>query len=113
METAASNILPALFGVILVNILGSGIGGGIKTQGRLFGMIPPLIIVVLLTVFDAQISSFLHLDQLLGQEGEGVIMSVFRGFVIISILPVTYFGTKLLYKKGKIKVLLPNEASKE
>jgi hypothetical protein len=40
-----------------------------------------------------------------------VIMTVFQGFVIIGVLPVSYFCTRWLYKKGLIQVSLPGEAS--
>jgi hypothetical protein len=36
-------------------------------------------------------------------------MTVFQGFVIIAMLPLSYFGTKWLYKKGYIRVYLPEE----
>jgi hypothetical protein len=68
------------------------------------GVILPVFVLALLTCFDAQISTFLHLDTLVGQENSGVLMGVLQGLVIIAILPITYFNTKWLYKKGKIKV---------
>jgi hypothetical protein len=40
----------------------------------------------------------------MGQENTGVIMTTLKAFVILAVLPITYFSTKWLYKKDKIKV---------
>jgi hypothetical protein len=113
VNIAASNVLPSLFGALLVNFLGNAIGGGISARGRLKGAILPIILIALIKFFDPQISHFFQLDKLLNQEGHGVIMTVFQGFVIIAMLPITYFGTKLLYKKGQIQVYLPENESRD
>jgi hypothetical protein len=105
VETAASNLLPAVLGTLLVSILMTNdLGGNVCARGRFKGLILPVALLALVTLFDPQISAFFHLDTLLGREGSGVIMSVLQGFVILAVLPITYFNTKWLYAKGLIKV---------
>jgi hypothetical protein len=109
ISAAASNILPALFGALAANALDSDLGGGISARGRFKGLLPCAAALLLLSVFDRQISGFLHLDELAGQDGKGVIMSGFQGFVVIAMLPVSYFSTKWLYAKKRIEVRLPED----
>jgi hypothetical protein len=114
VATAASNLLPAVLGSLLVGmLLTSDLGGNIHAKGRLKGLALPVIVLALLTCFDTQISTFLHLDVLVGQENTGVLMSVLQGFVIIAILPITYFNTKWLFKRGKIKVALREQPTEQ
>jgi hypothetical protein len=114
VKVASTNLFPAVLGALLVSaLMTKNLGGDIRTRGRFKGMILPVAVVVLITYFDPQISAFLHLDKLLSQEGAGVIMSVFQGFVILLILPITYFNTKWLYKKNKIQVYLRDETPKK
>lgn len=103
--TASDNLLPAVLGALLVSmLLTDNLGGGVYASGRLKGLVLPAAILALITCFDDQISVFLHLDTLMGQENTGVIMSALKTFMIIAILPITYFSTKWMYKKGRIKV---------
>jgi hypothetical protein len=107
MRTASANILPAMFGSLLVNALSSSLGGGVVAEGRIKSALVPAVFVALITLFDRQISVFLHLDRLLGAEGAGVIMSYLQGFVVIATVPVAYICTRWLYNKNKIRVRLP------
>jgi hypothetical protein len=104
---AADRLLPAVLGALAVSmLLTSDLGGNVHAKGRLSGLILPVAILALLTCFDRQISGFLHLDRLVGQEGAGVILGVLQGFLIIAILPITYFSTRWLYRRGRIEVSL-------
>jgi hypothetical protein len=97
VQTASANILPALFGALSLAVLGNNIGGGIRAPGRLKGAILPAILVAALTLIDnLVVKNFDYMTQL-------------QGFVIIGMLPVIYFFTKALYKKGRIKVILPED----
>jgi hypothetical protein len=97
VRTASANILPALFGALSLAVLGNNIGGGIRAPGRLKGAILPAILVAALTLVDnLVVKNFDYMTQL-------------QGFVIIAMLPVVYFSTKALYKKGSIKVILPED----
>jgi hypothetical protein len=97
VRTAAQYIVPALFGALTVGSIGSGIGGGIHAYGRLKGAIVPAILVVITYIV-------IH---------HGIknpmLWSLYQGIVILVLLPVAYFGSKLLYNKGQIKVVLPGE----
>jgi hypothetical protein len=108
VKIASANVLPALFGALLIGMR-KNIGGGIRVAGRFKGVLLAAALVALITFFDPQISAFLGLDRRLGQDGNGVIISYFRGFVMVAMLPVAWVCTKWLYKKGSIKVLLPGD----
>ncbi|MDR3139618.1 MAG: hypothetical protein LBT95_08090 [Treponema sp.] len=97
VRTASSYIVPALFGSLTLGALGSGIGGGIRAPGRMKGAIVPAILVIALYVLIHHVFKVARL------------WALYQGIIILILLPVAYFGTKLLYKKGQIKVLLPGE----
>jgi hypothetical protein len=97
VKLAAGNIIPALFGSLTLGILGSGIGGGIRTKGRLKGLILPALIVIALNIL------FVYVLK------QPAILSLYQGFVMLALLPVTFFGTRALYRKGQIQVLLPGD----
>jgi hypothetical protein len=100
VKTASAYIVPALFGSLTIGSIGSHIGGGIRTKGRLKGMIAPvafLIIVNLLFTYILKQPQFL---------------SLYQGFLMLAMLPIAWFGTKALYKSGQIKVFLPGEEVK-
>ncbi len=90
-QTAAANILPALFGAMGLGLLGRKVSGGAVIKGRLVAAIIPAIIVVAVTFLSPKIA---HQAS---------------GLLILICLPITYFGSKLLYKRGKISVRLPTD----
>lgn len=94
-QTAAENILPALFGAMGLVLLGNKVSGGAIIKGRLLGAIIPALIVIAVTFISPMIA---HQAQ---------------GLLILVCLPITYFGSKFLYKKGKIVVALPTDTVKE
>jgi hypothetical protein len=97
VQTATANILPALFGALSLSVLGNNIGGGIRAPNRLKGAILPAVLVAVLTLIDnLWVKNFDYMSQL-------------QGLVIIAMLPVIYFSTKSFYKRGKIKVILPED----
>lgn len=91
VQTATAYILPALFGAFGVSMLTESLGGGIRAKGRLLGALPP---IVLMAVLFFAVPKVMQL----------------QGVLILLMLPVTYYGSKLLYKKGLIKVSLPEDA---
>jgi hypothetical protein len=97
VRTASSYIVPALFGSLTLGAVGSGIGGGIRAPGRLKGAILPALLVIAIYVIIHYVIKAARL------------WALYQGIVILVLLPVAYFSTKLLYKKGQIKVLLPGE----
>ncbi|MDR0908358.1 MAG: hypothetical protein LBM77_01200 [Spirochaetaceae bacterium] len=97
VKLAAGYILPALFGVLGVGVLQPNLGGGITTKGRMKGMILPCILILFINIL------FVYIIR------QPIIVSTFQGFIILLMLPVAWFSTKSLYKKGKVQVFLPGE----
>ncbi|GHV60791.1 hypothetical protein AGMMS49587_03300 [Spirochaetia bacterium] len=100
VKLASGYILPALFGSLAVGIFGSNLGGGIQTRGRLKALILPMILLVAIHLVFKILAPPPPLDQLL---------TVYQGFLILILLPITWFWTKGLFKKGQIKVFFPGE----
>ncbi len=94
VQTAIKYILPALFGSLGLGVLGNRVAGGIIIKGRLLaGVIPAILVGILFFVSRGLVD---HL----------------AGMLILIFLPVTYFSAKFLYKKGVIKVFLPEDNEK-
>lgn len=100
VKTATTYVMPALFGAMSLSIFSEHLGGGVKAKGRMKGAVVPGIIVFVLTI----------LDQYIYKTG---LISMMQGILILILLPITYFGTKWLYKNDKIKVILPDEAKQK
>lgn len=94
VKTASTYVLPALFGSMALGIFSDNIGGGVRAPGRLKGAILPAMLMLIVTLLDKLVLK------------TGMITSV-QGILILIMLPITYFGTKALYRKEKIKVILP------
>lgn len=99
IKTATAFILPALFGNLVAQLTNPKLGGGITSPNRLKGAILPALAVIVIAALDKYL---LHIR----------IMSLYQGVVIIALLPMLYWGTKSLYKKGEIQVFLPGEEQK-
>ncbi|WP_010253451.1 hypothetical protein [Treponema primitia] len=97
VKLASGYIVPALFGSLTIGAIGSNIGGGIKTKGRLKGMILPVIIVAAVNIIVVYIIK------------KPMLLAFYQGFLMLALLPISYFGTKLFYKNGQIQVFLPGE----
>lgn len=96
IKISSNYILPSLFGSMLLGIFSDSIGGGVRAPGRLKGAIVPAVIVIILSILDSYVLKT-HM------------MSSMKGFLIILMLPVAYIGTKILYKRGQIKVILTDK----
>jgi hypothetical protein len=96
-KLASGNIVPALFGSLVVGALSSKIGGGITCQGRwkctviLFAIVAVVYIIVVHVMKNA-----------MG-------FALYQGFLMLALIPIGWFGNKWMYKTGHIKVLLPGE----
>ena len=88
---AAGNVLPALFGCLMLGSLSNDLGSGVTSKNRLLAAVLPYIICIVL---------FMAIPD---------VYSLWQGFVMILCIPVVYILTKVLYKKGIIKVFLPGE----
>mgnify|MGYP000862262898 FL=1 len=96
VKTATAYILPALFGNLVISLMSPKLGGGVSSPNRMLGAIGPVLIVAAVAALDKYIW---HLG----------IMSRYQGIVVIALLILLYFSTKVLYKKGIIKVYLRGE----
>ena len=92
---AASNVLPALFGCLVLGFIGNDVGGGITIKGRLKAAIVPFIFFIVL---------YLLISDL---------YEAFEGFLMIIGIGMVYLITKKMYKAGKIEVILPESDSME
>lgn len=86
VQTASHYILPALFGALSIGIVGKKLGGGFVSKDRLKGGVVPAILMIIAYFLSPQLVTQL------------------QGVLILVILPITYFGTKYLYRKGFITV---------
>ncbi|HKK94898.1 MAG TPA: hypothetical protein VJ916_01040 [Anaerovoracaceae bacterium] len=95
VSTSVNYVLPALFGCIVLSMLSKDVGGGVKIEGRLKAAVIPFVLCL--------IACFIIPDY----------YSAVQGFIMIICIPIIYFTTKKLYKKGKIIVTLPSEAEEK
>jgi len=91
VSIAAGNVLPALFGCLALGAVDNNLGGGVKSKNRILGAILPFALCVI---------AYLIIPDIYG---------LWQGFVMIICIPIVYLCTKILYRKGFIKVILPKE----
>ena len=97
VQTMSSYLLPALFGSMTLGVFASTSAGSKVVVGGLKGVIPVLVIVSLVCVA-ARIF------------GLGSIMLGMVGFLILAMLPVGIITSRVLWKKGIIKVIDKEQA---
>ncbi len=91
VQTASHYILPALFGALALSLLSGNVGGGVVIKGRMKAAVIPALIV----------AAVFFVSPMLAESLSGVL--------IIVAIPITYFSSKFLYKRGQIKVILPTD----
>ncbi len=91
VTTAASHVLPALFGCLSLGVLGNNVGGGVVIHKRLLAAVVPFVICVILY--------FLMPD----------LYEAIQGIIMIICILFIYKISKILYQKGIITVDLPEE----
>lgn len=96
VKTASAYILPALFGNLLIRLSSPHLGGGITSPNRLKAAVIPTLLIFAVCICD---NLWWHKN----------IMTLYQGFVVILLIPMLYFSTKILYQKGHIQVYLPGE----
>ncbi len=101
VKTATSYIMPALFGTLVVSLMSPNIGGGIRAPRKLFGAIIPAVALFIFVAWDKYMYAPAHAGKTL--------MAYYQGVVVVVLLIVLYFSTKLFYDKGIIKVYLKGE----
>ena len=91
VKTASNYLIPALFGSLTLGLFSSIKTGKKVVKNGLAGVIPVLIIVTVLALF-VRITS--------GGSLFGMI-----GFIILFMLPVALVSSRIMWKKGIIKVV--------
>ena len=86
VKIATANVLPALFGALVVSFLAGGESGATVVKGQWKAIILPMVVVAVVHFLVFPIKGY-------------------EGVVILILLPITIFGAKFLYKKGLIKVV--------
>ena len=97
VQTMSSYLLPALFGSMTLGLFASTSAGSKVVVGGLKGVLPVIVIVSLVCIA-ARIF------------GLGNIMLGMVGFLILAMLPVGIITSRILWKKGVIKVVDKEEA---
>ena len=99
VKTASNYLIPALFGSLTLGLFSSTSSGRKVVKNGIVGVIPVLIIVTALALV-VRISS--------GGSLFGMV-----GFLIISMLPIAIIFSRIMWKKGVIKVVDKEEAPAE
>lgn len=86
VKIAMANVLPALFGALMVAFLAGGDAGAVEVHGQWKAMVLPLIVVAVIHYLVFPIKGW-------------------EGVAILVLLPITIFGARFLYKKGQITVV--------
>lgn len=92
VQTMSSYLLPALFGSMTLGLFASTSSGSKVVKGGIKGVIPVLVIVSVVCII-ARVA------------GMGSIMLGMVGFLILAMLPVGIITSRIMWKKGIIKVV--------
>lgn len=99
VKTASNYLIPALFGSLTLGLFSSTKSGKKVVKNGIAGVIPVLIIVALLALF-VRITS--------GGSLFGMV-----GFLILFMLPVALISSRIMWKKGIIKVVENDDSAPE
>lgn len=91
VKTASNYIIPALFGSLTLGLFSSTNSGSKIVKGAVKGVVPVLVIISVLSIF-VRVTS-----------GGSLFGAV--GFLIIFMLPVAIITSRIMWKKGMIKVV--------
>ncbi len=97
VQTMSAYLLPALFGSMTLGLFASTSSGSKVVKGGIKGVIPVLVIVSVICIA-ARVM------------GYGSIMLGMVGFLILAMLPVAIITSRIMFKKGIIKVVDKEEA---
>ena len=100
VKTMSSYLLPALFGSMTLGLFASTGSGSKVVKGGIKGVIPVLVIVSAVCIL-ARVA------------GMGDIMLGMVGFLILAMLPVGIITSRIMWKKGIIKVVDKEEKYEE
>lgn len=97
VKTASNYLIPALFGSLTLGLFGNTSSGKKIVKGGVKGVLPVIVIVTVLSLF-VRITS--------GGSLFGAI-----GFLILFMLPIAIISSRIMWKKGIIKVVDNEEMS--
>lgn len=95
VKTMSNYLLPALFGSMTLGLFASTSSGSKVVKGGIKGVLPVIILVAIISIV-ARIMSM------------GGMMLGFVGFIILIMLPIGIITSRILWKKGIIKVVDKN-----
>lgn len=99
VKTASGYIIPALFGSLALGLFSSSNAGNKIVKNGIMGVLPVLIIVSILSIF-VRVTS--------GGSLFGMV-----GFLILFMLPVALISSRIMWKKGIIKVVDKNASAEK
>ena len=99
VKTMSNYLLPALFGSMTLGLFSSTSAGSKVVVGGLKGVMPVIILVSLIALAN-RILNIMPGTTLMGMVG----------FLILAMLPVAIITSRIMWKKGKIKVVDKEEA---
>jgi hypothetical protein len=97
VKTASNYIIPALFGSLTLGLFSSTNSGNKVVKNGIMGVLPVIVIITILSIA-VRITS--------GSSLFGMV-----GFLILFMLPVGIISSRIMWKKGIIKVVDKNEAA--
>lgn len=99
VKTASNYLIPALFGSLALGLFSSSSAGDKVVKNGIMGVLPVLIIVSSLSIF-VRVTS--------GGSLFGMV-----GFLILFMLPIALISSRIMWKKGIIKVVDKNTAAEK
>lgn len=99
VKTASNYIIPALFGSLTLGLFSSASSGSKVVKNGVMGVLPVIIIVTVLSIGVRIIN---------GGSLFGMI-----GFLILFMLPIAIISSRIMWKKGIIKVIDKQDAEKK
>lgn len=97
VKTASNYLIPALFGSLTLGLFGNTSSGKKIVKGGVKGVLPVIVIVTVLSLF-LRITS-----------GDSLFGAI--GFLILFMLPIAIISSRIMWKKGIIKVVDNEEMS--
>lgn len=96
VKTASNYLIPALFGSLTLGLFASTNSGKKVVKNGIMGVVPVLIIVTILA--------------LIARFAAGISLFGMIGFLILFMLPIAIISSRIMWKKGIIKVVEQEES---
>jgi hypothetical protein len=88
VKTASTYVIPALFGALIIGLLKSR--GEVQVKGKLLAGIVPFVLILAVNIFIFNTTQY-------------------SGVLLIVMIPITILSAYVLFRKGKITIVLENE----